>query len=207
MIYVQLGKWSCKRTVYFMAPHLDRDPFNDSMTHPHYLPQNITMGGDKSSLERWTEHVHVRYEKAHCLADLQGKPGDTFIPIEKQHMLYYNWTFKNYTAWHGGVLNSRVDSKLFPKPIGVLPTSSTPSHSSRPVPLEALEAFCGVFVEWLIATGRARVFGLTTVKAGARSMMAKFFDERRGEIAVGKNGCGEIRQKNSTRGWQVAARP
>lgn len=127
--------------------------------------------------------------------------------IEKQHMLYYNWTFKNYTAWHGGVLNSRVDSKLFPKPIGVLPTSSTPSHSSRPVPLEALEAFCGVFVEWLIATGRARVFGLTTVKAGARSMMAKFFDERRGEIAVGKNGCGEIRQKNSTRGWQVAARP
>ena len=148
---------------------------------PPLSPTKHHYGGDKSSLERWTEHVHVRYEKAHCLADLQGKPGDTFIPIEKQHMLYYNWTFKNYTAWHGGVLNSRVDSKLFPKPIGVLPTSSTPSHSSRPVPLEALEAFCGVFVEWLIATGRARVFGLTTVKAGARSMMAKFFDERCGK--------------------------
>lgn len=117
---LQVKQW--KRTVGpFMAPHLDSDPFNDSMTHPHNLPQNITMGGDKSSLERWTEHVHVRYEKTHCLADLQGKPGDTFIPIEKQHMLYYSWTFKNYTAWHGGVLNSRVDSKLSPKPMGSFP--------------------------------------------------------------------------------------
>lgn len=189
MIYVQLGKWSCKWQVkQWKHPILIR-----SMTAWH-----TPTISHKTSLWGVISH-HWRHERNTCICYI--------IPIEKQHMLlYYNWTFKDYTTWHGDVLNSRVDSKLSPKLMGSFP--------HLPPPTKFLPT-CAGGIGGILRRCRWMADSYWSCQGVWTHHCEGWSKVHDGEVLrwttrrnrCGKNGCGEIRQKNLTRVWQVAARP